>query len=131
MRVQCWEGGGVGAGVGAGFVIQQLSSPGHVASESISSQKRANKPLTHSPLQGRRGGDGLEAGGVVIGFVLVYWVDDVEIEIEVEEDDDDEDDNEEDEFEEGLVLFLLVIIKWGVSSAKAFRDTQHRNPCLQ
>lgn len=42
--------GGTAAALGAGLVIQHESSPGHVASVSISSQNSANSPLTHSPL---------------------------------------------------------------------------------
>ena len=40
---------------GGAFVIQQLPSSGQWASGSTSSQNKANKPPTHSPLQGFSG----------------------------------------------------------------------------
>lgn len=45
------EGGGfrVGGEPAGGVVMQQESSPGQVASVSISSQNSANRPFTHSP----------------------------------------------------------------------------------
>lgn len=61
--------GGTGAcvlGGEAGFVIQQLSSPGQVASVSISSQNKAKSPLTHSPRQGLIDGGGLDDGATVV-----------------------------------------------------------------
>lgn len=46
--------------------MQQLPSSGQWASESTSSQNKANKPLTHSPLQGCSGRGDVGAGlGVV------------------------------------------------------------------
>lgn len=41
-----------------GIVIQQLPSFGQLASESMSSQNKANSPPTHSPLHGFKGGGG-------------------------------------------------------------------------
>ena len=41
-----------GPSCGEELVMQQLPPSGQFAFSSISSQKRANKPLTHSPLHG-------------------------------------------------------------------------------
>lgn len=58
--------GNLVAGTGEGFVMQQLPSSGQWASASTSSQNKANKPLTHSPLQGCIGLGDVAAGlGVV------------------------------------------------------------------
>ena len=58
--------GNLAGDVGGALVIQQLPSSGQWASESTSSQNKANKPLTHSPLQGRNGRGDVGAGlGVV------------------------------------------------------------------
>jgi hypothetical protein len=56
----------VGAGVGA--VMQQLPSSGQWASVSTSSQNKANKPLTHSPLQGCIGLGDVAAGLGVLEY---------------------------------------------------------------
>jgi hypothetical protein len=62
--------GNLVAGAEDGLVMQQLPSSGQWASASTSSQNRANKPLTHSPLQGCIGfGDVATGLGVVVyGF---------------------------------------------------------------
>jgi hypothetical protein len=58
--------GNLVGGTGEGFVMQQLPSSGQWASASTSSQNKANKPLTHSPLQGCIGlGDVATGLGVV------------------------------------------------------------------
>jgi hypothetical protein len=60
--------GTLDAGAGGGLVIQQLPSSGQWASASTSSQNKANKPLTHSPLQGRIGLGDVAAGLGVVGY---------------------------------------------------------------
>ena len=47
-------------------MIQQLPSSGQWASESTSSQNKANKPPTHSPLQGFNGRGDVGAGLCVV-----------------------------------------------------------------
>ena len=51
---------------GGELVIQQLPSSGQWASESTSSQNKANKPPTHSPLQGFSGRGDVGAGLCVV-----------------------------------------------------------------
>jgi hypothetical protein len=52
---------------GGELVIQQLPSSGQWASESTSSQNKANKPPTHSPLQGFSGrGATVVTTGIVV-----------------------------------------------------------------
>lgn len=51
---------------GGVLVIQQLPSSGQWASESTSSQNKANKPPTHSPLQGFSGRGDVGAGLYVV-----------------------------------------------------------------
>lgn len=60
--------GNLVAGTGEGFVMQQLPSSGQWASASTSSQNKANKPLTHSPLQGCIG-----LGDVAVGLGVVEY----------------------------------------------------------
>ena len=52
---------------GGELVIQQLPSSGQWASESTSSQNKANKPPTHSPLQGFSGRGDVGTGLRVVG----------------------------------------------------------------
>jgi hypothetical protein len=71
--VVMWEAGFAVAGylvvgAGEGLVIQQLPSSGQWASASTSSQNKANKPLTHSPLQGCIGLGDVAAGLGVLGY---------------------------------------------------------------
>lgn len=51
---------------GGELVMQQLPSSGQWASESTSSQNKANKPPTHSPLQGFSGRGDVGAGLCVV-----------------------------------------------------------------
>jgi hypothetical protein len=62
------EPGSLGGSGGGELVMQQLPSSGQWASESTSSQNKANKPLTQSPLQGRSG-----CGDVGTGLGVVEY----------------------------------------------------------